>query len=411
MVIQQRVAAWLRARPSHVDSAIAVGLAAASLTSLFIDGRDDGAGTMPHPVDALGVLLVLATCLPLAVRRRLPMLSLLGVAAPTYAELVLNYNGLGGLGLVIAVYTVAAWRDRTAALAALLLGWLAFFGTLPFTPAHVDVASMLAVLAIVFGAFAFGRSTAFRRAYTSELEKRARRLEDDRVTQLRTVVTEERSRIARELHDVVAHHVSVMTVQASAAQRTIERNPAAAREAMAAVEGTGRAALVEMRRMVEVLRAADQAPTELAPQPGLAALGGLVESVREAGVPVEVSVTGSTRPLDAGVDLVAYRVAQEALTNVLKHAGPARARVEVVYLDEHVVVGVEDDGRGNDLATAGGAAGGHGLLGMRERVTLFGGELQVGPRQGGGFGVRVVLPALARPAVLEPFPVVAPDPA
>ena len=408
-MIQQRVSGWLRARPLHVDAVIAASLAVVSLASLFVDVTDDGTGTMPHPIDALGVVLVLLTCLPLAVRRRLPVLALLAVAVPTFVELTLNYNGGGGVGLVVGVYTVAAYRGRTPAVAALFLGWTTFFGTLPFTPVEVDVASILAVLGIVFGAFAFGRSIAFRRAYTSELEKRAERLQEDRATQLRAVVTEERSRIARELHDVVAHHVSVMTVQASAAQRTIERNPAAAREAMAAVESTGRAALVEMRRMVDVLRAADQPSTELAPQPGLADLAGLVESVREAGVPVEVSVSGTVRQLDAGVDLVAYRVAQEALTNVMKHAGRARASVEVAYRDDDVLVRVDDDGRGADLGD-GRPGGGHGLLGMRERVVLFGGQLQAGPRTGGGFRVRVVLPTVPRPVPAAAC-AAAPDPA
>lgn len=395
---KQRLAAWLRARPLLVDVGIAVSLSAVSIMALFVND------TLPdaRPADALGVLLLLCSCLPLAARRRAPVPVLLAVAGPTTVLLALDYAGSIGVGLIIAVYTVAAYRGRALAWLALVVGLAGFLVSLPFVDQKVGVADIVAVAGVVFASSAFGRSIGFRRAYTAELELRAHRLEQARESDVRAVIAEERGRIARELHDVVAHHVSVMTVQASAAQRTLARNPDAAREAMAAVESTGRAALVEMRRMVGVLRADDEREA-LCPQPGLAELPSLVEQVRDAGLGVDLGVEGTVRALEAGVDLVAYRIVQEALTNCLKHAGPAHARVAVRYAPAAVHISVHDDGRGAapgslDSNSDGATRTGHGLHGMRERVALYGGTLSVGPARGGGFTVSAVLPSAAAPA-------------
>nr|WP_273377649.1 histidine kinase [Actinopolymorpha pittospori] len=206
--------------------------------------------------------------------------------------------------------------------------------------------------------------------------------------------------MARELHDVVAHHVSVMTVQAAAARRMLPRVPERSVEAMQAVEETGRAALDEMRRIVGALRSVDQSDTQsagqLSPQAGVAELAPLLDRAREAGLEVELTVVGEPRPLPSSLDLAIYRVVQESLTNTLKHAGPTRAAVLLRYEPEAVVVGVTDDGnRKRSMVTARAVLPdrlGHGLVGMRERVTLNGGTLRTGSRAVGGFEVLAALP-------------------
>jgi signal transduction histidine kinase len=221
-----------------------------------------------------------------------------------------------------------------------------------------------------------------------ELEHRATRLVHEQEERAAAAVSEERARIARELHDVVAHSVSVIAVQTGSMRRRLRHErPAEARE-LSAMEQTARQARAEMRRMLGLLRS-DYEAGELAPQPGLGEVGRLVEQTREAGLAVELRVAGAERPLPPGVDLAAYRIVQEALTNVLKHAGPARASVGVDFGDRELGLEISDDGRGAP-AEANGA--GHGLVGMRERVLLYGGTLETGPGGDGGFVVRARLP-------------------
>ena len=229
------------------------------------------------------------------------------------------------------------------------------------------------VLGIAFGA----RTRTLRAA-----QARARELELER----REAVASERARIARELHDVIAHSVSVMTVQAGAAEEMLKIDPGRAVDPVRAVQETGRQALVEMKRLVGVLREGDE-EIGLAPQPGLAEVERLVEQVRDAGLKVELRVEGEPRTLPLGVDLSAYRVVQEALTNALKHAGGAPAAVTIRYGVRDLQVEVTDDGRRARVRD-----GGHGLVGMRERVGIFGGTFDAGPRESGGFAVRALLP-------------------
>jgi signal transduction histidine kinase len=217
---------------------------------------------------------------------------------------------------------------------------------------------------------------------------RRRRIADDRARAARDAVAAERARIARELHDVVAHAMSVMVVQAGAARTALEREPAVAEEALRRIEETGRVGLGEMRRLIGLLRPED--PADLAPQPDLARLDELLETMRHAGLQVEAVVEGSPRELPQGVGLTAYRLVQEALTNVLKHAGESHARVLLRFDEDALEVEVFDDGLGP--LRDGTTLGGHGLIGMRERVELFGGSLETGPRPGGGFEVRARLP-------------------
>ena len=228
-----------------------------------------------------------------------------------------------------------------------------------------------------------GRALAERTRRAEELQQRAERLEREQ----QTAALAERARIARELHDVVAHSVSVMTIQAGAARLLLDEDPSRAREPLVAVEETGHQALAEMRRLLGVLRGSDDGET-LAPQPGMAQLDALVEQVRAAGLPVDVRVEGEVRPLAPGVDVAAYRVVQEALTNVLRHAGAARAQVAIRYGGDALELHVTNTGH----AAGNGGGGGQGLIGMRQRVELYGGELEAGPRAEGGYAVRALLP-------------------
>jgi len=220
-----------------------------------------------------------------------------------------------------------------------------------------------------------------------EAKERAALAEREREERARGAVADERARIARELHDVVGHSVSVMTVQASAVRRLLEPDQEKVREALMVVEQTGREALAEMRRMVGVLRHPEEAPA-LAPQPSLEQIEKLVQHTRQAGLPVELRIEGEPVQLPAGIDLTAYRLVQEGLTNAVKHARAHRAEVLVRYEAGHVELTVSDDGCGE----GDGAGGGHGLVGMRERVTVYGGKLDAGPGPEGGFRLRARLP-------------------
>jgi signal transduction histidine kinase len=210
-------------------------------------------------------------------------------------------------------------------------------------------------------------------------------------------VVAERSRIARELHDVIAHSVSVMVIQAGAAEQLLEETPERARGPLEAVQDTGRQTIVELRRLLGILRE-DGQELSLAPQPGLAGLGSLAEEMRQAGLPVQLQVEGQPWPLPPGVDLAAYRIVQEALTNALRHAGPAHAEVVVRYHKHAVELEIVDDGRGPGPRDGASGASGQGLVGMRERIALYGGTIEAGPRAtipgtaGTGYAVRARLP-------------------
>ncbi|NHC47354.1 sensor histidine kinase [Motilibacter sp. K478] len=346
--------------------------------------------------DALVVVLTLAYTLPLAFRRRHPLL-LLPLVVPAALASMLDYPPSTALlsGLLL-VYTAALQCPRRQSFGAFAVVVAAYLVATAFDPYDDRAASTIAGGGMFFGAWAFGRAIRYRRAYTAELEARALRLEAEREADVRTTLSEERARIAREMHDVVAHSISVMTVQASAARRMADRDIVRSKEAMAAVEETGRAALMEMRRILGVLRDAERPGDSLAPQPGTCDLPDLVGKVREAGLGVDLEVEGGARPLPAGVELTVYRIVQEALTNTLKHAGPARARVRLCYGPAAVQVEVRDSGRGASVFPAAGPDGaprpGHGLVGMRERVALYGGSLSAGPGSGGGYVVNACIP-------------------
>jgi signal transduction histidine kinase len=389
-----RLMGWLRARPLLADALLAGLLAAFSLVALvYANGDCDGA-CRPGGTAATG--LILAQTLPLAWRRRHPLavslvtgLATAGYGLAPYPDLAMPVP-VGGL---VGMYSVAAWGSRRAALVAggVAAAVVAVVMSLPRTDADlVDAAFASLGLA---GAWVLGDRARVQRALAAELSDRAVRLEREREGEARRAVASERARIARELHDVVAHHVSMMVVQAEAGPLAVERDPARAAGAFEAIAATGRQALVEMRRLLGVLRGDGQAPS-LAPQPGLDQVPSLVEQVGRAGLEVELVVEGEKAPLPAGVELSAYRIVQEALTNAVRHAGPGRARVLVRYGERDLELTVRDEGGGGAAAPAGGppTRSGQGLVGMRERVSLFGGELHAGPGPDGGFTVAARLP-------------------
>ena len=326
--------------------------------------------------------IALALLGPLAFRSRVPLLLLLtliagGAIGDRLPKRVLDVEAFG-LIVLLALYSVGAHtRGRKAwvgALAACTLAIIVFFED----PDSSNFRGAI-FFTMLFGApWLAGVVVRRRRDNEARLERERDAAE--------AAVVEERARIARELHDVVAHAISVIVLQARGGRRLLDTEPGETRSALDAIEHTGQQALVEMRRLVGLLRETDEGAA-LAPQPTLAQLDQLVEHVRSAGLPVEVEREGSPVELPPGVDLSAYRIVQEALTNALKHAGPARALVTLRYGATGIDVDVTDDGRG---AAAGGE--GHGLVGIRERVAVVGSELEAGPRDSGGFAVRAHLP-------------------
>jgi signal transduction histidine kinase len=361
---------WLQRHPRLVDGVVVLALAAAYL----------GHGARLHDWTA-AVPLAAAQVIPLAVRRRYPR-TVLGVVTAAAIVQSVSVATWPPLATAVAVYTVAANLARAEAFPLAAFAAAATVLTMLALGRWGDAASTAVVLAL---AWVIGDNLGTRRAYMRALEERAERLEGEREAEAARARAEEQARIARELHDVIAHNVSVMVVQAAAANDVFDARPERAREALRAIEASGRSALAEMRRLLGVVRG--EGP-DYAPQPGLGRLDELVAQVRAAGLQVAVRVEGTPRELPAGVDLSAYRVVQEALTNTLKHAHAARADVALRYRDGELGVEVLDDG----TATGNGDGSGRGLIGMRERVAAFGGSLESGPSPAGGFAVRARFP-------------------
>ncbi|MEV5572019.1 sensor histidine kinase [Spirillospora sp. NPDC052269] len=393
--------AWLAARPQAADAVLALALLAVGLPELFLTDRSATELRLFAAPDARQAVLVTAVTSMLVLRQRFPLTTLGIVLAGECLLATWRYvpSIPDTVSFMVAVYSVAAHRALAHSALGGVVALVGFNGLLLTFPMQPTLLEFLTNNALLVGVWSLGRNLRMRRAYFTELENRAARLERARGSDARAARVEERSRIARELHDVVAHHVSVMTVQAGAARRIIDRDPGGAREAMSTIEEVGRTALSEMRRIVGVLRTDrdELAKGELAPQPGLGDLGELLDHVRETGLSVQLWIEGEARTPSPGVDVAAFRLIQEALTNTLKHAGPqARAWVRLRYSAEDLTVEIEDDGRGTATIVAdNGDKPGHGLVGMYERVALYGGELRIGPRVGGGFGVRARFPLSA----------------
>ena len=380
----------IRRHPWWTDSLLALALTVIAVSSVVGSRTRYG---FAFPV--LAALAALFTTVPIALRRYRP----LGVLAVTVTAetllLIFSSDSPVPVGVIVALYTVAAYCERRVSIRA--AAWIA----LPITVGEIVnngpyVGRVIPELAVIAIAWVIGDNLRTRRAYLSELKERAARLEREREERADRAIVEERARIARELHDVIAHNVSVMVVQAAAGEEVFDEDPERARESLSAVASTGRAALTELRRLLGVIRAEDDRGMEpaFAPQPGIEYVDELVRQVNDAGLPVELSVIGEPRTLPEGVGLCAYRIVQEALTNTLKHADASGARVNVRYAADALELQVVDDGRGSSAVN--GEAGGQGLIGMRERVALFGGELTASPRAGHGYEVRVRLPVEER---------------
>jgi signal transduction histidine kinase len=375
------------------DSGLA--LVAAGVSTVFFVFELVGTGP-PRGTLALGYALALVHTLPLAARRRFPLAVLATTVASGLAFATLDLPPVFlGVAILVAVYSVAAYGDRWVSLAGLAAA-AAGSAAIQLTPGRFQWPTPVTNTLIIGAAWLLGHFAHNYRAYAARLEERTAELEQAREELARRAVTEERLRLARELHDVVAHAMSVIAVQSGVGAHVANTQPQEAAKALAAIEATSRAALTELRRLLGVLRQDSEPQGDLTPVPGLADLDGLLAEVAKAGLAVRLRVEGTPSQLPAGVDLSAYRIVQEALTNVVKHAGPARAQVVVGYRDQDVTVEVTDDGRGVGASTGDGRAMvGHGLIGMRERVAAFGGDLEVGPGPDGGFRVAARLPLAA----------------
>jgi signal transduction histidine kinase len=388
---------WLWSRPVIVDGTVAVVLAVLwSLVLTHVETAPD----QPIPTGAMAVLWSVLGVVPLVLRRWRPWWAVAALIVLAAGSL-LNAEvwQTAGISMLFVVNTAASWmplRPAVVAAGLVLASTVASsFGARPDGTERPSGATIL--VSAAFGlllclvAFVAGVFSRTRRAYLAALEARASEAEANQRVLAEQAVAEERRRIARELHDVVAHHVSAMGVLATGARRALDRDPSATGDALRSIEQTGRIALREMRRLLSVLRAGgeDTPESELVPAPGLTAVRGLIEQVRRTGLPVSVQVEGEPYPVDAGIGLTVYRLIQEALTNSAKHAGPAEVQVRLEFSSSALSVEVFDTGRGPSSRSP---VTGHGLVGMRERVALYGGELRTGPRPGGGFRVYATIP-------------------
>jgi signal transduction histidine kinase len=401
------VYAWLRRHPWLVDGTLAVLLLAGAANAYI-----PNLAVLPASLALAGTV---------AVRRRFPVSAyavalaigtvqvIVGIG-PTYTGSPLQPT-FADAGILVLLYTVAAERPRRISLPALAACVVLFLavvarynpgGNQPPHALEFFLVTALLYLLAPTSAWVLGDSMGTRRAYSATLEERAVRAERERDTQAQIVAAAERARIARELHDVIAHNLSVMVAQADGGAYAFDATPERSRQALAEIGRTGRQALSEMSSLLGVLRTerTDPDAAPLAPAPAAAEIGQLVTQAREAGMRVSYTVKGTARPLPGGLELIVYRIVQEALTNVRKHAGPeAAAEVTVRYDPGELLVRVADDGGASSTPanlpryrSAATDPGGHGLAGMRERAALYGGTVQAGPRPAGGFEVTARLP-------------------
>jgi signal transduction histidine kinase len=369
---------WLNRHPRLVDWAFALLVVATA-----------GGAAVHHGRLLVELPLALISGLALLGRRSHPLAALAVTTAATTLIVVLSgdYNPLA---TAVALGTVADRYERRTSLTAGAAALAVLALPLLWSVGWTNLLGFVGRLVGFAVAWLIGDGLRTRRAYIGELEEKAERLERERETEAARIAAEEQTRIARELHDVIAHNLSVIVVQAAAANDVFDRRPEQAREAVRRIEQTGRTALTELRQLLGAIRTDG---VDFAPQPGLDRLDDLVRRMRDSGLEVGLTIEGTPRELATPVDVSAYRIVQEALTNTLKHAHASRADVSVSYGDSELAVEITDDGstQGN------GDGGGTGLIGMRERVAAFGGSLSAGPAPGGGFAVsaRLPLPAAA----------------
>jgi len=377
--------------PWVIDGGIALVLLGL-MTALLATQRVQ-AGERPT-TPAAYVLSVLLTA-PLVTHRKFPRTSLAVCLAALILYAAGHFVAYPGLPVIALTFGISLHGNRRLALVTVIAAAAAMTLALALqSPAVRSESTWIESELGIVVAWLAGENLRSRRARWAELHARAERLERERDAEARRAVTEERLRIARELHDVVAHSMSVIAVQSAVGNHVIDTQPEEARHALAAIEATSRSALTEMRHLLGVLRQDGEPTGSLVPAPGLADLAPLVAQVKEAGLSVWIHVEGERELLPPGVDLSAYRIVQEALTNVIKHAGSAAATVTVRYRPGSVALEITDDGPGVSPvgAQAGTFSAGHGIIGMRERVAVFGGEFAAGPLPAGGFRVFACLP-------------------
>ena len=375
---------WLREHPVHADVLLALLLTAMAVAMHWATSDEvDGAA----PPSWWGTILVVAAVAPVAARRLAPIPVALGVVfVQAFDELVI-VHGAGWIGVMVAVYSLGAHtsgrrRTQTAAAIVAIVSVLLVAGVVVD---QIGPGAVISTAIVLITAFVLGDNLQRRRQHVADLAERAERAERERDLLAREKVSEERTRIARELHDVVAHSVSVMIIQAGAARRTVASDPDGATAALGAIEDAGRDAMAELRRILGVLRQEDG--VQRTPQPSISSISDLVDADTDLPVNLRIADVGD---VPTTVELASYRVVQEALTNVRRHAGPVTSvSVTVERRDDDLVIEVVDDGRG---AGADEVAPGFGLIGMRERVNTCGGRLSAGPARGGGWRVLAELP-------------------
>lgn len=385
-----RTTAWPLVRRFVFDVAVVL-VTIGGVVELVIGRNDKDAPTSPLVVS---ILLLSAITLPLLGRRHFPFgapaaVAVIAAAASFVDGRLVPFTFVTFLTVMVAALLFGLLRDRRQAFVGFAI--LAAAGAIVTRndPAGGGPGDYLFITLLLAMIWLGGLFLGSKLEQTREAEERASRLEREREERARAAVAEERARIARELHDVVGHSVSVMTVQAAGVRRLLQPEQEREREALLVVEQAGREALAEMRRLVGVLRRPEESPA-LAPQPSLQHVERLIEQARDAGLPVQLRIEGEAKQLPPGIDLTAYRLVQEGLTNAIKHAGATQAEVVVRYGAGDVELVVSDDGRG--ISDGSAESGGHGLVGMRERVAVYDGELEAGPQPKGGYALRVRLP-------------------
>jgi signal transduction histidine kinase len=348
-----------------------------------------------HPTTVLTWLLAVLICAPILTHRRFPVASVAVCLTAVVVYAAGDYVAYPGLAIFVLTFDIALHSRERVAVATLFASAVVIGVAVDLQPDGVAILATYIESELGVGvAWLTGRNLRHRRARWAELQARNERLEREREEEARRAVTEERLRIARELHDVIAHSMSVIAVQSAVGNHVIDTQPGEARQALAAIEATSRSALTEMRRLLGVLRQEGEPRGSLTPAPGLADLASLAGQVQDAGLKVWINVDGQRGDIPPGIDLSAYRIVQEALTNVIKHGAASAADVTIRYRPESVTVEVTDSGAGAPPAKvpAPRADSGHGIIGMRERVAVFGGEFSATPGPDGGFLVRACFP-------------------
>jgi signal transduction histidine kinase len=371
-----------------VDLVVVLTLAVTAIAQLWVSppsGLEGGS--------AVHTVLVAGCTLPLLLRRRYALAVFATVAASAWVQLELGGElGQPFFAVAIALYAVGAYASRPWTFAGPAAVALQVLADVPRLQDGAPLDEVVPAWFILLGLWGFGRWMRHRAQAAAWLSGRVEAAERDRREEAERAVAEERARIARELHDLVAHSIGVIVIQAQGAQRALDTSPDQAREALSAIETAGRSGLAEMRRLLGLLTD-DDPDAGTAPQPTLDAIPDLVAQLRSAGMPVDLHVEGIVRVLPGGLELTGYRVVQEAMTNALKHAGQVPIDVRLRYEPAWLDIEVTDDGPADGTSSVNGHDSGYrGLVGMRERVALYGGSLHTGPRPGGGFSVHAQLP-------------------